>query len=65
MTKLPALDVPNMINFLVGMLNTPSPTGFTEKAIDYTEEAFSAFPFLELRPTRKGALVATWTRLAV
>ncbi len=58
---MPALpiDTPAMINFLVGLLNTPSPTGFSERAIDYVEAAFGQFPF-QMRRTVKGALVAEW-----
>jgi putative aminopeptidase FrvX len=49
-----------MLEFLTGLLNTPSPTGFTEQAITFTENALAAFPELELSRTRKGALVARW-----
>jgi putative aminopeptidase FrvX len=48
-----------MTDFLTGLLNTPSPTGFSERAIDYTERALAQFP-LQLRRTVKGALVAEW-----
>ncbi len=46
------------LDFLVGLLNTPSPTGYTVEAIDYTEQAFAAldFPGLTLHQTPKGAL---------
>ena len=60
MTTLPRIDTPYMLNFLTGLLNTPSPTGFTEAAIGYTEQALKVFPFLEIVRTHKGALVATW-----
>jgi putative aminopeptidase FrvX len=60
MKELPSVDTPFMLDFLIGLLNTPSPTGFTDDAIGYTEQALSRFPFLELSLTRKGALVATW-----
>jgi putative aminopeptidase FrvX len=42
-------------------LNTPSPTGYTDAAIEYTENAFAQFPNIETGRTRKGALVATLT----
>jgi len=42
----------------VGLLNTPSPTGDTDKAIAYCESAMQALG-LETRRTRKGALLAT------
>ena len=60
MKKLPSLDTPYMLDFLTGLLNTPSPTGFTEAAIEYTEQALRGFPFLKISRTHKGALVATW-----
>jgi putative aminopeptidase FrvX len=49
-----------MLHFLTGLLNTPSPTGYTEQALRYTEEALKAFPSLRLSRTRKGALLAQW-----
>jgi putative aminopeptidase FrvX len=57
---LPIIDREYLLSFLTGLLNTPSPTGLAEPAIDYTERAFSAFPELILRHTRKGALVVSW-----
>jgi putative aminopeptidase FrvX len=54
-----AIDVGAMKEFLVDLLNTPSPTGYTDQAIDYVERALARFP-LELRRTPKGALVAEW-----
>ena len=57
---LQTIDTETLLNFLTGLLNTPSPTGFAEPAIAFTEQAFAAFPELELKRTRKGALVATW-----
>jgi len=59
MMKLPKIDIQYMLEFLTGLLNTPSPTGFTEAAIQYTENALSQFPEIKLARTRKGALVAT------
>jgi len=58
MTEL-TIDMDATITFLTQLLNIPSPTGFTEKAITFVEDAFSAFP-LTLHRTVKGALVATW-----
>jgi putative aminopeptidase FrvX len=58
--SLPPVDQDYMLEFLVGLLKTPSPTGFTGRAITYVEEALQAFPDLELSRTRKGALVAAW-----
>lgn len=58
--SLPAIDSDYLIDFLVKLLNTPSPTGFTAQAISLTDKAMAAFPFLERWRTRKGALVARW-----
>jgi len=41
-------------------LNTPSPTGFAQRAIDLTQAALQPFTGLKLSQTRKGALVAEW-----
>jgi putative aminopeptidase FrvX len=60
MKNLPKIDTQYMLEFLTGLLEIPSPTGFTQAAIDYTERAFGDFPFLEISRTRKGALVARW-----
>jgi putative aminopeptidase FrvX len=59
MMTLPSIDLDYLQHFLVGLLNTPSPTGFTDAAIQYAEEAFSKFPRLKLARTRKGALLVT------
>jgi putative aminopeptidase FrvX len=60
MSDLPPIDDFYMLEFLTGLLNTPSPTGYAHKAIHYTELALREFPFLELRATRKGGLLAVW-----
>jgi len=58
---LPPIDMDYLLDFLTGLLNTPSPTGYTEQAISFVEQALAAFPGLRLVRTRKGALVATWS----
>jgi putative aminopeptidase FrvX len=60
---LPKLSPESLLNFLIGLLNTPSPTGFTHQAITYTESGLSTIESLTLTRTRKGALVATWPGL--
>jgi len=60
MSELPAIDVEYLQTFLVELLNTPSPTGFSEKAINVVEQAMNEFTFLSSIRTRKGALVLTW-----
>lgn len=53
------IDTGTMVDFLTGLLNIPSPTGYHEDAIGYCEEAFASLP-VEFARTRKGALVGTW-----
>jgi putative aminopeptidase FrvX len=57
---LPTIDTKFLLDFLTGLLNVPSPTGYAQHAIAYTEHALQAFPELSLHQTRKGALVVTW-----
>jgi len=57
---LPKVDNDYLVDFLVKLLNIPSPTGFTEEAIAFVEKELSHFGQLELSRTRKGALVAKW-----
>jgi putative aminopeptidase FrvX len=59
-SSLPAIDTQYMLDALVALLNTPSPTGFTERAITLTEAYLREFPALQVRRTGKGALVAAW-----
>ena len=60
MATLPTIDTSYLLEFLGGLLNTPSPTGFTAQAIALCEEAFKAFPELKISRTRKGALLIFW-----
>lgn len=57
---LPTVDTAYLLDFLAGLLNTPSPTGYTDEAVNYTEQALAAFSQLKLERTRKGALLVTW-----
>ncbi len=57
---LPAIDESHFIQFLVDLLNIPSPTGFAEPAIAFVEKELAQYKHLELSRTRKGALVAKW-----
>jgi putative aminopeptidase FrvX len=57
---IPSIDTAYLLDFLTGLLNTPSPTGLAEPAIAYTEKALAAFPDLKIARTRKGALLVTW-----
>jgi putative aminopeptidase FrvX len=56
MTKI---DVAWTTDFLVGLLNTASPTGDTERAIQYVRKTLEQFP-LSVELNRKGTLIATW-----
>ncbi len=55
-------EIDPITHFLVGLLNTPSPTGYHSEAIAYVETHFAALGIrgLALRRTPKGALVITW-----
>lgn len=56
----PSIDSEYLLSFLTGLLNAPSPTGYAELAIAYTESALASYPELTMKHTRKGALVASW-----
>lgn len=58
--SFPSVDQEYLLDFLIGLLNTPSPTGYTDRAVEYVEQALRPYPELELNRTRKGALVAAW-----
>ncbi|HEX2698501.1 MAG TPA: peptidase M42, partial [Anaerolineales bacterium] len=60
MTSLPKIDTDYLTRFLVDLLNIPSPTGFSEQAIDFVQKELSTFKPLNLSRTRKGALIARW-----
>ncbi|MEA3326875.1 MAG: M42 family metallopeptidase [Chloroflexota bacterium] len=57
--KLPKINTEAMLSFLIQLLNTPSPTGFTEQAIILCEETLKTVPGISMKRTNKGALVAT------
>jgi putative aminopeptidase FrvX len=56
--ELPEIKTAEMLDFLTTLLNTPSPTGFTDQAIALCEKELSKIPGVELHYTNKGALVA-------
>jgi putative aminopeptidase FrvX len=60
MSDLPQIDSAYLLNFLIDLLNAPSPTGFTSQVIDLVSRTMAGFSFLSPTLTRKGALVATW-----
>jgi len=55
--QVPPVDTDFLVTFLVDLLNTPSPTGFTQLAVDRVAAAMRALG-LDPRQTRKGSLVA-------
>ena len=52
------LDMDYVINKLVNLLNIPSPSGNTKKAIEFVEKEFNSLGIPTYR-TNKGALIAT------
>jgi putative aminopeptidase FrvX len=56
------INLDAQVDFLVGLLNTPSPTGYHVEAIEYVRQAFEklAIPNLKISLTTKGALLAVW-----
>jgi putative aminopeptidase FrvX len=56
------VDTDHIVDFLVGLLNTPSPTGYHAEAVTYVEDAFAALDIggLVITHTPKGALIVTW-----
>jgi len=55
---LPEINTEGMLGFLAELLNIPSPTGLTDRAIDLCEKTLETIPGVSLQRTRKGALVA-------
>lgn len=53
------IDVAGMVAFLKELLQTPSPTGDTERAMVAIQEAFASLS-VELKMTNKGFLVGVW-----
>ncbi|MCP5099756.1 MAG: M42 family metallopeptidase, partial [Chloroflexi bacterium] len=57
---LPPINIDKMVEFMVGLLNTPSPTGDTDRAMAYVQAAFAAdLPHIPMKSTPKGLLVGT------
>lgn len=56
------IHLDSVTDFLVGLLRTPSPTGYHVEAVAYTQQSFEALdiPNLTITQTRKGALLLTW-----
>lgn len=58
-SPLPPIDPALLTKFLVDLLKTPSPTGYTEEAILLTERMFCSIPGVKTTRTRKGAMLVT------
>jgi len=56
---IPSINIDKMVDFMVGLLNTPSPTGDTDRAMTYIQEAFADLP-IQLKKAPKGFLAGTW-----
>ncbi len=56
---LPAIDESLLLKVLVDLLKTPSPTGYSEEAMAFTERVFRAIPGVKTCRTRKGGLLVT------
>lgn len=53
-----SINLKATVDFMTGLLNIHSPTGYYIEAMDYVHQAFEALGTLELSRTRKGALLA-------
>ena len=60
MHTLPPVDTDHLLTNLVDLLNIPSPTGFTDRAMAHLAERLGTTPGLDIQQTHKGVLVATW-----
>ena len=58
--SLPTVNADFLQKYLVDLLNTPSPTGLVQPAVDLTVRVLSGFPPLRQSATHKGALLAAW-----
>jgi len=56
---LPKIPLEETVQFLIKLLNIPSPTGDTDAAMTYIKQAVADLP-LEVSSTRKGGLLLTW-----
>lgn len=59
---LPEVDLNYLKDTLTTLLNIPSPTGYTQKAVDFIEHKVAVFSGsgISCHRTHKGALVASW-----
>jgi putative aminopeptidase FrvX len=57
---LPPVDMKDQIVFLKSLLEIPSPTGFTTRAVEFVENALKLYDELSFHYTKKGGLLVTW-----
>ncbi|HNY83466.1 MAG TPA: M42 family metallopeptidase [Anaerolineaceae bacterium] len=62
-SDLPEIDYAFLEDFLVRLLNKPSPTGYAQAAIELLEQELSRFQEVKFERTRKGALLVTLSGL--
>lgn len=60
------INVDATLEFLVGLLNIPSPTGYHSEVMEYVRQSFDALELegLTISETRKGALLVKWAGAA-
>ncbi len=58
--SLPEINIDEMQRFLLGLLNTPSPTGFSDRAIEFTRKSLEGLPGITMQVNTKGALLISW-----
>ncbi len=59
MAQLPVVDTDFLLAFLTQLLNIPSPTGYTQTAIQFVEKTILSSSKINCHRTRKGALIVT------
>ena len=60
MPELPLIQMDELLAFLKEILNSPSPTGFTDQGMACVEQALADVPGLVLNRDPKGGLLVTW-----
>ena len=57
---LPDINTDYLLDLLIELLETPSPTGYVEQAARLVEERLKTYSDLDTHYNRKGALIAAW-----
>lgn len=60
MAKLPEIDQGYLLEILEELLRVPSPTGYTDQAVEYLEGKLAEFSKLDSKRNAKGALLVSW-----